>query len=122
VADHDHIWARTLPEAHHHALCKLYHLKKFLGAAKGRREAYFEGVARARATLETVSKREPHDLDVVSMMAVVLGKDQTFLPYVSRHGGAAHAIDPAKWRRVLEAGAGAIVGAYLIALEQEASK
>jgi hypothetical protein len=71
-----------------------------------------------RATLEVVLKLQPEDREVVSMIAVVLGKDRSFLPYVSKHGGAIQALDPQRWRLVLEAGAGAIVGAYLIALEE----
>jgi hypothetical protein len=115
--DYEHIWARTLPEAHHRALCKLHHLANFLGDVKGRRAVYFEAVAQAHATLKNVTKLEPQDQDVVHMIEVVLGKDRTFLPFVSKHGGAELALDPAKWRLVLEAGAGTIVGTYLIALE-----
>lgn len=115
--DHEHIWACVLPEAHHRVLCRLYHLARFLSAAKGRQDEYFEGIVQTRATLRRVLQREPPDQSVVSVIAAILGQDRTFLPYVSKHGGASQALDAAKWRLVLEAGAGAIVGAYLIALE-----
>jgi hypothetical protein len=109
--------APPVPEAHHVALCKLHHLAKFLGEAKGRREHYFTIVAEGPATLEAVLHREPSEQDVLSWIAFVLGKDRTFIAYVSDHGGAAQALEPEKWRRVLEAGAGMIVGTYLIARE-----
>lgn len=114
-ADHEHIWARMLPEAHHRAMCGLYHLPTFLDAAKGRRERYYTAVDKSRGVLQWVLERDPLEHEVLSMVALVLGKDQTFLPYVSKHGGAGEALDPVRWRFVLEAGAGAIMGEYLIA-------
>lgn len=115
--DHEHIWARVLPEAHHRAFFALYHLSRFLDAADGRRERYFTAVEKSRGTLRWVLERDPLEQDVLSLMALILGKDRTFLPYVSKHGGASQALDPNSWRFVLEAGAGAIMGEYLIACE-----
>jgi hypothetical protein len=117
--NYEHIWERTLPEVHHVALCDLYHLTKFLGASRGRRDQYFMTVAEGREILERALHREPTEQDVLSWIAFVLGRDRTFLPHVCKHGGAAEALDPAKWRLVLEAGAGAIMGEYLIANEDK---
>jgi hypothetical protein len=116
--DHDEIWMRTLPQPHHVVLCDLYHLRRWLSDAKGRREHYFETVSESPATLQRVLDREPDEHDVLSWMAFVLGKDRSFLPHVCKHGGASQALDPEKWRLVLEAGAGAIVGEYLIAVAE----
>lgn len=113
--DHEDIWARMLPEAHHRALYRLYHLAKFLDAAQGRRDRYFTAVDKSRGTLRWALERDPSEQEVLSLIALILGKDRTFLPYVSKHGGASQALDPDHWRFVLEAGAGAIMGAYLIA-------
>jgi len=120
--DYEHIWQRTLPEAHHLAFYKLYHLAKFLSAAKGRREQYFATVAQGPEILRDVLDREPSEQDVLSFIAFVLGKDRTFVSHVSEHGGAVQTLEPEKWRRVLEAGAGAIVGEYLVALENGDAK
>lgn len=116
-ADYDHIWKRTLPEAHHVVLCDLYHLKTFLRASKGRRALYFRTVAEGPATLQRAFGYEPSERQVLSWLAWVLGQDRTFLAYVTTHGAVAEALDPQKWRLLLEAGAGAIVGEYLIAAE-----
>lgn len=115
--DHEHIWDRTLPEPHHFALCKHLHLAKFLDAAKRRKEQYFATVSLGSATLERVLHRKPSEQDILAWTALVLGKDRSFMSYVSDHGGAVHALEPEKWRRVIEAGAGAIVAEYLIACE-----
>lgn len=114
-ADVDAIWKRVLPEPEHVVLCDLYHLKGFLGAAKGRKERYFKAVATGPATLTQALGIAPSDLDVVSWIAFVLGQDRTFLAYVSKHGGAEPVLDAARWRLILRAGAGAIIGAYDIA-------
>ena len=106
-----------LPEAHHVALCSLYHLRRFVHAAPDRREQYFLIVAEAPATLQRVLGVTPSEQDVLSWIGFVLGKDRTFLPHVSKHGGTSMALKPDEWRLVLEAGAGAIVGEYLISLE-----
>lgn len=112
--DFDHIWARVLPEAHHGAFRSLLHLSGFLEAAKGRREHYYATVAKLRGVLLWAFDREPSDHEVLGLLAFVLGRDRTFLSYVSKHGGATQALDPNKWRLVLEAGAGTIMGDYLI--------
>lgn len=108
---------RCLPEAYHVAHCNRHHLRKFLGSAKGRREEYFTTVADSPAILRRTLRREPSERDVLSFVAWVLGKDRSFQPYVTEQGGAELALDAETWRQVLEAGAGAIVGDYLIALE-----
>jgi len=114
---YEHIWARALPEAHHRALCGLFHLPKFLDAAKGRREHYYVTVEKARGVLNWGWEREPSEQEVIGVLALVLGRDRTFLSYVSEHGGASQALDPVRWRLVLESGAGTIVGQYLITHE-----
>jgi len=116
-ADEDSIWKRTLPEPQHVVLCERYHLRKFLDASKGRRALYFRTVAEGPATLQRVLGCEPSEHEVLSWIAWVLGKDRTFLAFVGRHGAVAEPLDPEKWRLLLEAGAGAIVGEYLIATE-----
>jgi hypothetical protein len=110
----NHIWKRTLPAAHHVALCDHYQLRRFLPASKGRREQYFAMVDAFHTTL----KRAPcgsSDHLLLKAMALALGEDRTFLSFVTRHGGTEEARDPERWQRVLEAGAGAIIGEYLTA-------
>lgn len=114
-ADVDGIWKRVLPEPEHVVLCELYHLKAFLGAAKGRKERYFKAVSDGPATLTQALGLKSSEQDLVSWIAFVLGQDRTFLSHVSKHGGAEPVLDAARWRLVLRAGAGAIIGAYLIA-------
>ncbi len=111
----DGIWKRLLPEPGHVVVCDLYHLKAFLGAAKGRRERYYKAVADGPATLTQALGIAPTEQDVLSWIAFVLGHDRTFLAHVSKHGGAEPVLDADRWRLVLQAGAGAIIGEYLIA-------
>jgi hypothetical protein len=116
-ADYEHIWRRTLPEPYHVVLCDLYHLKQFVRVDSGRRETYFAILAGLPTMIYRVLGCEPSEQDVVCVIAGILGRDRTFLPYVRTHGGAVDTFDPIKWRMVLEAGAGAIVGEYLVACE-----
>lgn len=89
-------------------------VRGFLSAAKGRREQYYATVAKGRGVLLYVLDREPSQLDILGLIAYVLGRDGTFLSYVSDHAGATRALDAQTWRQVLEAGAGSIMGDYLI--------
>jgi hypothetical protein len=108
----EQVWKRALPAAHHVALCDRYHLRKFLGSVRGRREQYFVMVDSFDATL----KRAPcgsSDPLLIKLVALALGEDRTFQAHVTKHGGGDEALDPERWRRVLEAGAGAVLGEYL---------
>jgi hypothetical protein len=109
--DEQNSWKRALPDAHHVALCDLYHLKKFLAAGNGRREQYLSLATRLQATLEQAPCGVSDRL-LLKAMALALGDDRTFLSYVLGHGGTDEARDPERWQRVLEAGAGAILGEY----------
>lgn len=112
--ERERIWERALPDAHHVVLCELYHLKKFLAASKGRREQYLGFVRTFEMTLKSTPCGSS-DQVLLQTTALVLGRDRTFLSFVTHHGGAEEARDPDRWGRVLEAGAGAIYGEYLSA-------
>jgi hypothetical protein len=113
---HSQRWERALPAAHHVVLCNQYHLTKFLAASKGRREQYFAMVDAFHTILNNAPCGSSEPL-LLKAVALALGGDRTFLSFVTHHGGTDEARDPERWQRVLEAGAGAIVGDYIATKE-----
>jgi hypothetical protein len=105
----------TFLPPHLEAMADTYKLFEWVDKVEERRQRYFLGLDQIQDVMTGVVERAPDESTLVTITKRMLELDRTFTGHIRQWEGSTNVHEQAFWEKVWEAGAAAIVSAYLAA-------